>query len=161
MKDAEYYGAVSLLAQGISPTEVAEEMNISPSKVIRWNTEYNKAKDNGTLDKLLDMDELVIRTAAAITDVPVGDEAKALAKVQGIQRLESATQNTALNLVTRINTMAMGVAGSEELVILVDALCKLQTAFFNKNVTQVNVQNNLSAGNGGAYRSFLSDAPGE
>lgn len=162
-KSDDYYRAVALLAQNVPPLEVAEQLNLSSSTVIRWNTEYRKAKDDGTLDKLLNMDELTIHTAATILDIPVNAEAKAIAKTAGLQLLESTVQATATNLVTRINTMANGVSGSDELCQLVEALCKLQTAFFNKAVTQVNVQNNLGTtpGGAGAYSSFLSDAPGE
>ncbi len=162
-KSEEYYKAVALLAQDVPPMEVATQLGISSSTAIRWNTEYRKAKDDGTLDKLLNLDELTIHTAATILDVPVGTEAKALAKTAGLQLLEQTVQATATNLVTRINTMSMGVTGSDELCQLVEALCKIQSAFFNKAVTQVNVQNNLGTvpGAPGAYSSFLSDAPGE
>ena len=162
-KSEEYYKAVALLAQDVSPADVAEQLRLSQSTVIRWNSEYRKAKEDGSLNKLLDLDELTIHTAATILDVPVMAEAKALAKVNSAQMLEQTVQTTATNLVTRINSMAAGASGSDELCMLVDALCKLQSAFFNKAITQVNVQNNLNGvpGGQGAYSRFLKDAPGE
>ena len=162
--DSEYYSAIALLAQGTPPMQVAKELAISPSTVIRWNTEYVRAKDEGTLDKLLKVDELVLHEAARIMDIPVNAEAKAIAKSSAAKLLEDTTIATATNVVTRINTMVAGVSGADELCQLVKALCDVQTAFFNKQTTQVNVQNNLGVQTNpgaGTYSSFLGDAPGE
>lgn len=162
-KSEEYYKAVALLAQDVPPMQVASQLGLSAATVIRWNTEYCRARDDGTLAKILDLDALTIHTAATILDVPVNVEARAIAKTAGVKLLEDTIQATATNLVTRINLMASGATGADEICQLVDALSKLQTAFFNKAVTQVNVQNNLNTTSGGqtAYSSFLGDAPGE
>ena len=158
--DKEYYSAIALLHQGIDPGTVAKQLNTSESKIIRWNTEYKKHRDDGTLDKLLNMEELAIHTACEIMELPVAVEANALKRVSGLQALEKATQTCALHLVNRIQSMAMSAGGSGEIVELVEALCKVQTAFFNSNKVQVNVQNNLVGDNSKPYGSFLGDKPG-
>ena len=81
-------------------------------------------------------------------------------KVSGLQVLDMTLQNTALNLANRINSMAMSAGGSDELVTLTDALCKLQNAFFNSNKVQVNVQNNIGGEGGKTYSAFMGDKPG-
>lgn len=156
--DKEYYSAIGLLSQGVDPHDVAKQLGTSESKIIRWNTEFKQHKDDGTLDKLLDMEELAIHTACELMELPVQVEANAIARVSGFQALEKATQTCALHLVNRIQSMAMSASGSGELSELVDSLCKVQTAFFNPNKVQVNVQNNLTEGR--AYGSFLGDKPG-
>lgn len=156
--DKEYYSAIGLLSQGVDPHDVAKQLGTSESKVIRWNTEFKRHKEDGTLDKLLDMEELAIHTACELMELPVAVEANAIARVSGFQALEKATQTCALHLVNRIQSMAMSASGSGELSELVDSLCKVQTAFFNPNKVQVNVQNNLTEGR--AYGSFLGDKPG-
>ena len=38
--DVEYYSAVSLMMQGVSPAEIAEQLDISRSTVVRWHSEF-------------------------------------------------------------------------------------------------------------------------
>ena len=156
--DKEYYSAIGLLSQGRDPHDVATQLKLSESKVIRWNSEYKRHREDGTLDKLLNMEELAIHTACVLTDLPVKVEAQAIKRVTGLQALETSTQTCALHLVNRIQSMAMSASGSGEICELVDALCSVQTAFFNPNKVQVNVQNNV--GGGHTYGSFLGDKPG-
>lgn len=157
-RDKQYYSAISLLQQGIDAHTVADNLGISVSKVIRWNSDFKRHRDDGTLDKLLNMDELVIHTAAQLINAPTADEVKAIAKVSGLQLLEQATQICALNIVNRIQSFASSAQGAGELSDLTDSLCRIQTAFFNPNKVQVNVQNNIN--DGAAYTGFLGDKPG-
>lgn len=156
--DKEYYSAIGLLSQGRDPHDVATQLQLSESKVIRWNSEYKRHREDGTLDKLLNMEELAIHTACVLTDLPVKVEAQAIKRVTGLQALETSTQTCALHLVNRIQSMAMSASGSGEICELVEALCKVQTAFFNPNKVQVNVQNNVGGSN--PYGDFLGDRPG-
>lgn len=157
--DVEYYSAVSLMMQGVSPAEIAEQLDISRSTVVRWHSEFKRHKDAGTLDKLVSLSDLAIVEAACNVELPeLIQEAKL--KVSGLQVLDMTLQNTALNLANRINSMAMSASGSDELVTLTDALCKLQNAFFNSNKVQVNVQNNIGGEGGKTYSAFMGDKPG-
>lgn len=157
--DVEYYSAVSLMLQGVPPAEIAEQLEVSRSTVVRWYSEFKRHKDAGTLDKLVNLTDLAIVEAACNIELPeLIQEAKL--KVNGLQLLDTTLQNTALNLANRINSMAMSASGSEELVTLTDALCKIQTAFFNSNKVQVNVQNNIGGDGGKPYSTFMGDKPG-
>lgn len=160
-EDGDYYSAISLMMQGVSPAEIAERLNISRATVVRWNSEFKRHKDKGELDKLLNLTDLALHEAAERLDIAEVDTVvlEAKAKVGGLQLLDTTLQSTALNLANRINSFAMSAAGTDELVDLVDALCKLQTAFFNSNKVQVNVQNNIG-GSGKPYGSFMGDKPG-
>lgn len=53
--------------------------------------------------------------------------------------------------------MVLTVESVDQLTVLAEAVCKLQSAFFGKG-TQVNIQNNIG---GEAYGEFLGDAPGQ
>ena len=77
--DKEYYTAIGLLSQGIDPNEVASKLQLSVSKVIRWNSDFKRHRDDGTLDKLLNMEELAIHTACQLNELPVTVEANAQA----------------------------------------------------------------------------------
>lgn len=159
-KDELYYKVIGALVAGKTPNEVAAEFEVSPGKVIRWNVEYKRHKEDGTLEKLLNLSELAIYTAAQSAGLPLEAAVGAVEKVSGLQRLEAATQSCALSLVTRIQSLAMSIEYVSDLDTLVDALCKVQTAFFNSNKTQVNIQNNMT-GPAQGYSAFLGDKPGE
>ena len=40
--DKEYYTAIGLLSQGVDPNEVASKLQLSVSKIIRWNSEFKR-----------------------------------------------------------------------------------------------------------------------
>ena len=110
--DVEYYSAVSLMMQGVSPAEIAEQLDISRSTVVRWHSEFKRHKDAGTLDKIVSLSDLAIVEAACNVELPeLIQEAKM--KVSGLQVLDMTLQNTALNLANRINSMAMSASGSD------------------------------------------------
>ena len=161
-EDGDYYSAVSLMMQSVPPAEIAERLGISRATVVRWNSEFKLYKEKGELDKLLNLTDLALHEAVERLDIEDVNSVivEAKAKVNGLQLLDTTLQSTALNLANRINSFAMSAAGTDELVDLVDALCRLQTAFFNSNKVQVNVQNNLNSGDGRPYGSFMGDKPG-
>ena len=164
MTDHAKYKGVVRLYQGDSPKDVAEALNVSYSKVLRWNGELKQAKIEGTLDTLLALDEeaLHVMADALVHDLP--DEMKPsmdiISDVLGLQRLDAEMQATAFQLNNRIRLESMKVEHMSEILDLTNALCKLREAFFNSKSVQVNVQNNYSEGET-TYGAFLSDAPGK
>lgn len=160
--EAGYYGAIARLDAGFELNDIAEELAISVNTVRRWKREYEESKQNGTLDSLLSMDDMI----AEITklSLPLPEELvdsqldKLAASVKGLQSLQEDFQTTARYLNTRIKSMAMSADSTGELVDLINGLATLQNAFFNKNTTQVNVQNNYG-NEGSKYSTFLSDKP--
>lgn len=161
--EQNFYRAVSLLDAGTDMKQVATMCDITYATVMRWNREYQEAKKNGVLDELLDMDVLLLEMAVRGTDVPAQFSeaaAKELVKgVNGLSALQDRMQITATYLVNKIQSQAASVQGTGELLDLVNGLAILQNAFFNKNSTQVNVQNNFNNDGQSSYSSFLSDKP--
>jgi len=113
------------------------------------------------------MDEAAVDLMAneLVRDLPVElqPQAKAITEgvtngIKGLDSLSGEFQRTAMHINNRIRTLSMSIEHVSELTDLTKALCELQSAFFNKQGVQVNIQNN----NGGdsAYSEFLSDAPG-
>lgn len=162
--DTVFYTVLNRLDQGEEPKVLADEYNISPSTVIRWRREFLSAKQAGTLAEVYNIDNLMlvaigkeINAPGAIIEEGVVKLAK---KLTGLAALDEDMQNTATYLNQQIKNMAMGAAHASELVDLVNSLCSLRNAFFNKNVTNVNIQNNNGvAGEGGRYSNFLGDKP--
>lgn len=158
-----FYKAVSLLDCGTDLKQVSAICDVSYATVMRWNREYQEAKKNNVLDQLLDMDTLLLELSVRQTDVPAEfseGTIKELTKgVTGLQVLSEKMQGTAMYLTNQIQIRAAGAAGTGELLDLVNALATLQNAFFNKNSTQVNVQNNFNTDGKSAYADYLSDTP--
>ena len=163
------FKVISQLLNGDKPKEIeASVEGSSYATILRWKRELEEAQAAGTVADLIDLDkamfgEVLAGVAAKVPEVLAADvvdslgvitKAKSVAEV-----LQLDFQTTAKVLNTRIKSLALSVENTGELDMLADSLCKLQNAFFNKNATQVNVQNNYETGP--AYSSFLGDKPGE
>ena len=167
--EKKFYTAVTRMEAGVEPQKVADDLDISYATALRWRREYMAAKEQGKLGELLDLDKLALTVtfeAAAGTAALQGEvltpAIDTLAKgVNGLQALQEQFQNTAVFLNQQIKSRAASVDHISELVELTTALCSLQNAFFNKNSTQVNVQNNFGGDNSKPYGNFLSDVPTE
>lgn len=167
--DKTFYTAVTRLDAGIAPQKVADDLSVSYATVLRWKREFNAAKEQGKLAELLDLDQLALTMTfeaaggnIALPTEVVEPAIEKLAKgVFGLQSLQEQFQATAVFLNSQIKSRAASVEHTSELVELTAALCSLQNAFFNKNVTQVNVQNNIGGQPTGKYGSFLSDVPND
>lgn len=162
----EKYLIISRLANDEKPKDIAEALDVSYGKVLRVRSEFNQAKEAGTIDELVNMDQVMLDKLLnqAASDVPAelsaaADDAVAnVSKAKGVlDAFQGDLVVTATYVTTRIKSMASSVDHVAEIVDLSDALCKLQTAFFNSNKTQVNIQNNT--GGGASYGEFLSDQP--
>lgn len=167
--EKKFYTAVTRMEAGVEPQKVADDLDISYATALRWRREYQAAKDQGKLGELLDLDKLALTVtfeaaagnAALPTEVlePAIDN---LAKgINGLQSLQSQFQATAVFLNQQIKSRAASADHVSEIVDLTAALCSLQNAFFNKNSTQVNVQNNYGAPGEKQYGNFLSDVPND
>lgn len=160
-----FYTAIARLENGQLPQQVADELGVSYSTVLRWRKEYESAKQNNVLDQLLDMDKLILASAVANIEAPLELKEKALEdfgkKLDNLSLLRENTQSCAMYLVQQIKSHASRVEHISELSELTTSLCAIQNAFFNQNKTQVNIQNNLGAPGESKYSSFLSDVPVE
>ncbi len=164
--DEKRYQVLSRIDNGEKPVDVSESMDIGKATVIRWYKEYTNARAEGTLDKLLDIDKLILAQAELHKSSPEGlvevidDKVKTMTKgLTGLNRLDDEMQQTATTINNRIKCLIPSIEHASELIDLTDCLCKLRVAFFQKG-TQVNVQNNYSSDeNTGKYRNLLDDKP--
>lgn len=164
MDDIQKYKVISLLQQDQQPKDIAADLDISYGSVLKLRREYEEAKVNGTVDKLLNADKVVLveveeklnnlaETQAAVIELAKG--------IDGLEQLSEEFQKTANIINTHVKSLILRIDHMSELEIATDILCKLQTAFVNKNMTQVNVQNNFGGDNTPKYTQFLSDKPGD
>ena len=162
MNDTQKYKVMSLLQQHTPPKDIAEDMDVSYGAVLKLRRQFDEAKTNGTIDKLLSAKDLVLDIAEEVLSViPVEEAAADLTKgLNGIEHLSEQFQKTAIILDTQIRNMLISVTDLSELEIATDILCKLQTAFVNKQMTQVNVQNNYGDSTP-KYNQFLGDKPSD
>jgi plasmid maintenance system antidote protein VapI len=162
MHEEVKYKVITLLQQhDLTARMISEELDISYSAVLRLEKQYNEAKMNGTVNKLINIDEAVLITAAdalGLESELAGELTKGLV---GLERLATEFQATALQINTKARSLIMSVEHTSELVEITDMLCKLNTSFVNSNQTQVNVQNNFGGEQNAPsrYSQYLSDTP--
>lgn len=148
------------LSQGKDIEEIADEMGVTYSTVVRYRKEYEVAETEGKLSAILSQDEALIRQIAEglPEDVTSGEF---LGKLQGLEKLNANTQVVAELLLVKLKTVISnsGVDDVTNLSVAARILCDLQNAFFNKNSVNVNVQNNNFDATTSKYGDFLSDKP--
>ena len=162
MRNEEDYRIFAKLQNGEVLRDIADDLNVSYSRVVRLNGEFKKAKQNNTIAELLDIGKLSEAVVAEKLAVPSLSEAKELTKgVEGLDRLNTDLQQSALVINTRVATLVANCSSAGELESLAEIVCKLNTAFINPKGTQVNIQNNVGGGSDGTpkYTQFLGDAP--
>lgn len=159
MEDRDKYKVFSLLEAGQIPRDISDETGISYASVLRLSKQFKEAKQNGTLNTLLDTDKVLIEHLGE--ELSLVETADGLSKgLDGLERLSADLQKTAININSRINSLVLSVEHPSELQVYADILCNLQKAFVNTNAVQVNVQNNIGGDNAPKYTRFLSDKPG-
>lgn len=160
MDDKTKYEIISRVQRDMEAKDIAEELDVPYASVIRVRTQYKDAVAAGTVDKLLDLDKLMIEELAE--KYPVDKVDSLVKSVNGLEVLNDELQSSAMQINTKVKSLIHSVDHASELAELTEIVCKLQNAFFNKNTTQVNVQNNTygDSANDNPYNSFLSDAPG-
>lgn len=166
MKDLDYQIIASLEA-GENPDQISKRLDVPKATVVRIKIKYDKAVVDGTLDELIDVDQLVMHNALMLSKQAIPSLNAEIDELgtqvhEGITRLTKLDDSliaTALFANTRVRSMLATANSVGELEVLIAALSKLRDTFFNKNVTQVNIQNNLSNSGAAAYGDFLSDKP--
>lgn len=158
MKEETRYQVYALVEQQFSPSAIAEKLDESPGSVLRVCREYAAAKAAGTLDKIMNVDRFVV--AQVGNSLGLESETTALvAKMDAYDALRSDLQTTASQINTKLRSFIMSAEHASELSMLTETLCQLQAAFVNKQMTQVNVQNNYGGEAASTYGAFLGDAP--
>lgn len=156
--DTIRYKVLGRLHNNESFDSIANVVGIPLSTVIRWNKELKNAIRDGEIGTLVDMDRVVL--GEVIEKVAEKQEmqesaGKLIQSLNHSERLSQELQLTAIHLTTSAKLMATTAGHASELILLSEVICQLQSAFFNSNSTQINIQNN----NGTGYDEFLTDAP--
>ena len=162
MEDTTKYKIISLLEQKVAPKQIADDLDVSYASVLRLKREFEEARTNNTVHELIDMDKVIINEVAESLDLPQEAVANVTKGLSGLEVLQDDLQQTATQINIRLKSLIPSVEHPSELQIYTEILCQLQTTFFNKYLTQVNVQNNFGGENPGAshYAKYLSDMPG-
>lgn len=160
MDDKQKYKVINLLELGHSPKDIAENLNVSVSTVYTIKRDLSEAKMNGTISQLVDAEKLLLEQVGEELSLRPEDVAKVTKGVSGLEVLAEELQRTALQMNVRIRSLLLSVEHPSELETYANILCNLQTSFVNKNMTQVNIQNNIGSGDAPKYSKFLGDKPG-
>lgn len=162
------YRVIGRLINSEAPKDIATAEDVPYATVLRLKRLVDEAKQNDKVAELLDLDQvmldevleaIVTKAPAVLTDA-VREVATAVSAIKAMtDSLSLELMSTAKVLNSRIRAMSVSAATPGELDMLAESLCKMQIAFFNKNTTQVNIQNNHGVTDGKPYNSFLSDEP--
>ncbi len=169
MSDQNKLGIITRLINGEAAADISASTGVSYPTVLRYKRELKEAQEADDVHTLMGLDRLVLeeligqvkaKTESTLLAPQVGTILEAVdINLGALANLQDEFKQTAQTLNTRIRLATAVVTHVSELEVLTDALCKLQNAFFNKNTTQVNVQNNYDATGTHRYQSFLSDVP--
>ena len=160
------YTIVSRLINGDPPRDIAAELDVSYSQVLKTKRDFEDAKLNNTIDQFVNMDEVMLNELVDAIQSKVPEElvARSRSALTNLQEAKTTLdtlkldmETTALVLTSQIRTAALQFEGVGNLDTLATALIKLNDSFFNNKATQVNVQNNY--GTESKYGTFLSDKP--
>lgn len=158
LSDKDRAIVLAKLKLGARPKEVSDETGVSYGTVARLSSELRKAEEAGTILELLRVDQatyegLIETVRHELQEVPGVDEAlKTISEgVEGARALDANLTRVANILVDRLAVQIAVVDHADSLLILAEALAKLQTSFFAKGV---NV--NLNSGNQ-QFGGFLRD----
>lgn len=141
---------------------VANYLETSPKTLKTWLTKFAEEKHEQSILQLArgetnDHQFVVNPVTGAIEqahqDTDIVQIAKFKDSVTGLQILNEDLQATAGLLTNRIQLAAMNVDKPSELNSLASALCSIQSAFFNKPTTNVQV-NNIQASEGSLLSAF-------
>lgn len=158
--------ALAHLKTGKRPKEVSDLLDISYSQALKLNKELTKAEERNNLQDLFNLEEAALNTllekvsddlSPAIEVLEGGVErlddmlANVGQNVEGMQILEKELTDAAIQLAKKITMQTVATSGTDSILILTDALAKLQTAFFAKGT---NVQVNNMNGN---FEKYLKD----
>jgi len=157
MTENEKYEVIARFQTAMSAQEIATELDLSYGGVLKLRREYNEAVTNNTVSSLVDTERVLLTKVGEELGLPEAAESLT-AGIAGLDHLSDSLQRTAMALNIRVNSLMLSVTTLSELEHAAEILCKLQTAFVNKNLTQVNVQNNF-AGDTPKYTQFLGDKP--
>lgn len=169
MNDETKLKILADFASGATPSEVQAAHDVSYATALRYKREFDTAVANGTIAQLIDVNSVVLKQLAdqVVANAPdiVKQETKEalghlITSLDMADTLKANLQASANKMAEKISALTMQANSPSELIMLSEALCMLQNAFFNKAITQVNVQNNYGDPSAAAsYGGLLNDMP--
>lgn len=147
--DDQKLQAFGLLATGLTPKEVSRKIGVPYPTVNKWKKEAATLEHKEDLVTIMDTDKAVVHEVAENIKnklaelVEDGDEivTGVLEKVDQLAALQTGLQESGINLLKRIDVLTDACESAGDVIALVEAVAKLQTAFFSKgaNVNVLNV----------------------
>ena len=160
--------ALAHLHAGKTAKEIPDLVpDISYPQALRLRKELEKAKDADQLQALFDLEGAALESLLSSVKDELSEAAEALtgdylpledaigkvaSNVEGMQLLERELSDSARTVVKQIKIAAGATTSTESLLILSEALSKLQTAYFKSSNVQI-----ANLGGGGGFEKFLSD----
>jgi transposase len=142
---------IAELRTGKKPGDLAEKYGISYPTVAGWKRKIEEEKVDEEVDELINYDEVTLHTVVekAKEELPTV-EAKKVAKVveeaYGLKRLDEKTRTIGVKIIDKVGAYVDSNPDMslKELKEAASIVTMIHSAFFNKNVTQVNVVNSTS-----------------
>lgn len=158
---------VNDLQLNLSIPEIAAKHDISTIRVTRIKAKYEEAVKNNTVEKLLQLDQVLLNTATAqlkaeLTsfDASIDTVAKQMKDSSVLlTNLDADLISTAHVANNKLRVFISSADTAGELSVLIDSLATLRNSFFNRPTTTVAIQNNMGAAV--PPLDFSSDRPGE
>ncbi len=155
------------LQLNLSIPEIAAKHDVSSIRITRIKAKYEEAVKNNTVDKLLQLDQVLLNTASAqlkaeLTSFDASIDAVAKQVKDSsvlLSNLDADLINTAHVANNKLRVFISSADTAGELSVLIDSLAALRNSFFNRPTTTVAIQNNMGAAV--PPLDFSSDRPGE
>lgn len=169
--DALKLEAFGKIKAGVKLSNLVMELGVPYPKLLKWKKELKAAEENGTVAELVDVDALVVHEVAEtlkqeLQDLATdeqdiktieGEVETAVKAIDGYQVLNAKVQATALKLANKIDALSFSATEAKDVSLLVDALTKIQIAFFNKTGTYVQINNPGATSPLGEFQGLMRD----
>ena len=160
--------ALAHLHAGKKPKEIPELVpSISYPQALRLRKELEKAIENDTLQSLFDLEQAALDSLMETVTSELNEATLILAgdseplknavgnianSIEGTKLLEAELADAGRKIVAQIKVAAVGTSSTESLLILAEALAKLQTAFFKTGNVQI-----ANLGGSEGFEKYLKD----
>lgn len=159
-----------LFKMGKSSREISNEIEeVSYAKCLKWKKELEDAERTKEVVTLLQAEDTLIKNVVnetkeqleqlgAETEALEGELQSGTNKIETYKQLNENLNKTAIKLSTKISNLTPLLTDVGEVLVLTEALCKLQVAFFNKDTFNVNVfpggENGISSDKVSTFKSL-------
>ena len=106
MDDQTKYEIISRVQRDMDAKAIAEELDVPYASVLRVRTQYKDAVTSGTVDRLVDIDKLMIAELAE--KYPVDEVNKLVKSVDGLETLNTELQASATQINQKVKSMIHG-----------------------------------------------------